>query len=276
MRHVFAILLFLVCGCTSSWTPVLDPPAPLSLPESRPRLFEQTITCGEHAVPVLHATESEFFRYRKEFLTAPITTQHALRGIICYASTEDALDRTTTLRIEALFGKAMADECGGAPSRHWGVASVTQCFPGAGAVAHCHSDRIICIITPKYYDGVMRHEALHALSFSKDIEENRLWRLLWLEKLYVGRAWSSLGYRSVFPRDGFVTSYATKHYNEDMAEFVEACYVYFYRDALSGTDPYLDADLRDPRWCAKLNLLRDFRAITEDEHRGTLHRLTPQ
>lgn len=278
MRRTLAalMLVFWIAGCTSHYASVVDNPTPKPNPPSRARLSEQRIETGSISIPVLHATESEFFAYHKELLAAPVATQQALLGIICYASVDESLSRALIARIEELYGKAMADECGGSASTHWGSATVTRCFVGAGAVAHCHRNRVVCVIAPEYYTGVMRHEALHALSFSKKIDENRLWRLLWLETLYVGSVWSSLEHRLVFPRDGFVTSYATKHYDEDMAEFVEACYCYAHREELRVADPYIGIDLRDPRYKAKLGFLRNIRAVTDEEYSSSLRRLTPQ
>lgn len=276
MRRTLLLLALVLAGCTSTYSPVVLDPSPKPTPPSQVRIVEQRIAANGVDIPVLHATTSDFFAYRKELLAAPIATQQALRGIICYPSIDASLSRALVTRIEELYDKALADECGGSASKHWGSATTTHCFVPAGVVAHCHSNGVVCIIAPDYYPGIMRHEALHAFSFSKKIDENRLWRLLWLDTLYVGNAWSSLPHHYAFPRDGFVTSYATKHYDEDMAEFVAACYCHARREELRVADPYIGIDLQDPRYKAKLNFLYGIRAVTDEEYAASLRRFTPQ
>lgn len=276
-RMLLALALALsVFGCTSTYSPIVADPAPKSTrPPAKPRLLEQDIGLDDYKIPVLHATIDEFLTYRKELATAPLASRRATRGIICYASIDDSLDHTLLARIAELYGEAMAKECGSGALTHWGSASVTRCFVDAGAVAHCHSDGVICIITDQYRSGIMRHEILHAFSFSKRLDERKVWRLAWLETLYVGHSWSTLPERLVFPRDGFVSAYATKHHDEDIAEVVMAAYLFAHRDTLHEHDPYLGAPLSDPRWRAKLKTAYGFSAITDEEYGASIVRLTP-
>ncbi len=291
-RMLIALIVALsLLGCTSpTYTIPSDPPTPKPATPSKPRLLEQDISQGDYRIPVFHATETEFYTYRTELLLAPPKTQRAVAGIICYATDDDALDRVLLSRIKDLYGETMATECGGPAAHHWSNATVTHCFLGnapipvveaptsrganAGVVAHCHSNGVICIIASKYYPGVMRHEAFHALSFAQKFDENKRWRLAWLETLYVGKAWSSLSRKSGFPRDGFVDAYATKHYDEDMADVVEASYLFAHRDALNVLDPYLGTDLADPRFKLKVRTVYGFGAITDEECRVNMVRLT--
>ena len=274
MLIAFALALTLF-GCTSSYTTVVEPPAPRPNPTPNPRLLQQDIGSGDARIPVLHATETEFYRYQKELATAPLATQRAVRGIICYASDDDSLDRVMLARIKELFGEAMATECGGPATSHWGNTTVTHCFLASNVVAHCHGNRVVCIIANQYYSGVMRHEAFHALSFAQKSDKYKDWRLAWLETLYVGKSWSTLSGKMSFPRDGFVDAYATKNHDEDMADVVAASYLFAHRETLHVPDPYLGATLADPRFRLKVKTVYGFDAITDEEYRANIARLTP-
>jgi hypothetical protein len=262
-------------SCTSSYdsiikTPVAEPTPP------QPRLFEQHINPGDYRIPVLHATAAEFYSYQRELLTAPLATQRSVRGIICYASKHDVLDPVMLARIKELYGNAMAEECGKPTALHWGSEAATRCLPGAGVVAHCHGNGVICVIADRQYDGSLRHEALHALLFAQRPDDFQRWRLTWLETLYVGGLWSKMiSNGTSFPRDGFTDQYAMKDYDEDMARVVEAAAIFAHRTEWTTSDYYYGADLQDPRWRLKLKAVRGFDAITDDEEKAVDARLTP-
>lgn len=267
MKNFFASLVAvtLMIGCTTT-------PPPVVLATPQPRLTEQSYKISEVTIPVLNATEKEFTRFTNEFATAPDAVQRAVPLIICYRSPEDTLSPAVIARISALAGPYMAEKvCSINNERHW-----------KDNQAHCHLNRVICLMQSRFQDGSLRHEMLHAFMFSMSREAVAHSHLKWLEaaydplsKLYpyVGSVWWLIA--GDFPRDGFLNAYAMSEEDEDIAIMTKAAYCFLRKEGLRIVDPFLGVNRNDGRYAAKIKVLYGMGAITKAEYEAATVRLTP-
>lgn len=125
---------------------------------------------------------------------------------------------------------------------------------------HCYSNGNICLYTLRLYRGVIFHEASHSYDAwleYKGYDIQGSW------KKAAGDVYGRGRYApdTTFPQAGILTSYGATDEDEDRAEWIKAVYSY-----LGELDSPLKrvGDKDDPRYLKKLQLLRDYKYISEE------------
>jgi len=132
----------------------------------------------------------------------------------------------------------------------------------------CHFSGDICLKSKYVNDsGTLWHEVAHAYHY----ELNRLGRNFEKEWLRVAGDVYGKDSPDWFPQNGLLTKYSEKEYMEDIAEWVSEFYQAI-ADRPTAFSKFYDWPFRpsinsDPRYKAKLELLRKYEFITEDDYR---------
>ncbi len=179
-----------------------------------------------------------------------LRTLHA--AINCYNATDDESDILTNALNRMPKAASTA------------IVSITICSEkdghfDKGDAAHCHPDRRICILDHYCYNGIIWHEAAHALEHQLRGTKFSVEWILAAGDVY-GKKIPEL---ATFPTDGIITQYGSMNYQEDVAEFVRYTYEYLYtKNSLS---PLLRVDGSDPRYLKKLVLLLQYGFLATDD-----------